>query len=130
MGTRFDVSRPSRKAKTNIKTMLPDLSSYAYLSICSLANISTLEPCFFNVVDQGWNNVRRWKWNKITRRIFNVAQRWYNVSARRWNSLETMLHNIQTTFHNLGITLIQPCFNLTSTLKLALVMIMDLQTEE
>ena len=110
--------------------MLWDLSSYAYLSICTLANISTSEQCCFNVVDQRWNNVRRWKWNKITRRIFNVAQRWYNVSARRWNNLETTLQNIETTLHNVGITLIQPCFNLTSTLKLGLVMIMDLQTDE
>ena len=46
--------------------------------------------------------IRRWKWNKIQRWIFNVAQRWYNVSARRWYNVET--------------TLIQRCFNLTSTL--------------
>ena len=61
--------------------------------------------------------VRRWKWNKIRRRIFNVAQRWYNVSARRWNNVET--------------TLIQRCFNLVSTLvkpilnPIGLVMIVD-----
>ena len=75
-----------------------------------------------NVVSVLWINVeitliRRWKWNKIWRRIFNVAQRWYNVSARRWN--------------NVGTTLIQRCFNLASTLvkpilnPIGLVMIVD-----
>ena len=115
-GYLIDVSRFSRKTKTNIKTILPDLSSYAYLSICTLANISTSDQCCFNVVDQRWNNVRRWTWNKITRRIFNVAQRSYNVSARRWNNLETTLHNVETTLHKVGITLIQPCLNLMSML--------------
>ena len=43
--------------------------------------------------------IRRWKWNKIRRRIFNVAQRWYNVSARRWNNVETTLHNVETTLY-------------------------------
>ena len=109
MGTQFDVTSPSRKTKTNIKTMLPDLSSHAHLSICNPHNISTSDQCCFNVVNLRWNNVRRWKWNKIRRRIFNVAQRWYNINARRWNNLETTLHNV-------GTTLIQPCFNLTSTL--------------
>ena len=45
-----------------------------------------------NVVSTLWINVertliRRWKWNKIRRRIFNVAQRWYNVSARCWSNV-------------------------------------------
>ena len=116
-GTRFDVPSPSRKTKTNIKTMLPDLSSYAYFSICTPDNISTSDQCCFNVVNQSWNNVRRWKWNKIRRRIFNVAQRWYNVSDRRWSNVET--------------TLIQHCFNLVSTLAkpilnpIGLVLIVD-----
>ena len=75
--------------------------------------------------------IRRWKWNKIRRRIFNVAQRWYNVSARRWNNVETTLHNVETTLHNVGTTLIQRCFNLASTLvkpilnPIGLVMIVD-----
>ena len=79
--------------------------------------------CRINVVSTLWINVeitliRHWKWNKIRRRIFNVAQRWYNVSARRWNNVET--------------TLIKRCFNLTWTLvkailnPIGLVMIMDL----
>ena len=33
MGTRFDVPSPSRKTKANMKTMLRDLPSYAFLSI-------------------------------------------------------------------------------------------------
>ena len=47
------------------------------------------QPTFqrrINVVSMLWINVeitliRRWKWNKIRRRIFNVAQRWYNFEA-------------------------------------------------
>ena len=95
------------------------------------------QPVFqrpINVVSMLWINVeitliRRWKWNKIWRRIFNVAQRWNNVSARRWNNVETTLHNVETT-------LIQRCFTLASTLvktilnPIGLVMIMDLQIHE
>ena len=49
-----------------------------------------------NVVSMLWINteitlIRRWKWNKIQGRIFNVAQRWYNVSVPRWNNVETKL---------------------------------------
>ena len=73
--------------------------------------------------------IRRWKWNNIRPRIFNVAQRWYNVSARHWN-------NVKTTLHNFGTTLIQCCFNLASTLVKAilnpikLVMIVDCEIVE
>ena len=82
------------------------------------------QPTFqrrINVVSTLWINVeitliRRWKWNKIRRRIFNVAQRWYNVSVRRWNNVETTSHNVGTTLHNDGTTLIECCFNLASTL--------------
>ena len=95
----------------------------------------------FNVGSTLWTNVeitlnRRWKWNKIRRRIFNVAQCWYNVSARSWNNVETTLNNVETTLHNVGLTLIQCCYNLASTLVKAilnpvgLVMIMDLQIHE
>ena len=53
-----------------------------------LAYIS--QPTFqrrFNVVSMLWINVeitlmRCWKWNKIWRRIYNVAQGWYNVGVR------------------------------------------------
>ena len=41
--------------------------------------------------------IRRWKWNKIRRRIFIIAKCWYNVRARRWNNVETKLHNVETT---------------------------------
>ena len=102
------------------------------------------QPTFqrrINVVSTLWINVeimliRRWKWNKIRRRIFNVAQRWYNVSARRWNNVETTLHNVETTLHNVGTTLIQRCFNLASTLvkpilnPIGLVMIVDCEIVE
>ena len=80
--------------------------------------------------------VRRWKGNKIRRRIFNVAQRWYNVSARRWNNVEITLHNIETMLCNIGTTLMQRCFNLASTLVKAvlnligLVMIVDCEIVE
>ena len=73
--------------------------------------------------------IRRWKWNKIRRRIFNVAQRWYNVSVRRWN-------NIETTLHNVGTTLIKRCFNRASTLvkailnPIGLLMIVDCEIVE
>ena len=49
-----------------------------------------------NVVSTLWVNVeitliRRWKWNKIRRRIFNVVQRWYNVAWNNgaWNNVDT-----------------------------------------
>ena len=101
----------------------------------------TSQPTFqrrINVVSTLWINVkitliRRWKWNKIRRRIFNVVQRWYNVGARRWNDVETTLHNVKTTLHNVDTKLYQRCFNLAWTLvkailkPIGLVMIMDLQ---
>ena len=71
------------------------------------ANISTSDQRCFNVVDQ------RWKWNKIRRRIFNVAQRWYNVSVRRWNNVETTLHNVETTLHNVDTMLFQPSIDVS-----------------
>ena len=96
-----------------------------------------IRPTFqrlINVIWTLWINVeitliRRWIWNKIRGRIFNVAQRWYNVSARRWN-------NVETTLHNVGTTLIQRCFNLASTLvkailnPIGLVMIVDREIVE
>ena len=41
--------------------------------------------------------IRRWKWNKIRRRIFKIAQRWYNVGARRWNNVAKRWYNVDTT---------------------------------
>ena len=72
-------------------------------------NISKSNQRCLNVVNH------RWKWNKIRRRIFNVAQRWYNFGARRWNNVEITLHNNETLY-NVGTKLIQRCFNLASTL--------------
>ena len=68
--------------------------------------------------------VRRWKWNKIRRRIFNVAQLWYNVSARRLNNVEITLHNIETMF-NLASTLVKAVLN-----PIGLVMIVDCEIVE
>ena len=98
------------------------------------------QPTFqrrINVVSTLWINVeitliRRWKWNKIQRRIFNV----HNVDTTSVLDVETTLHNVETTLHNVGTTLIQRCFNLASTLvktilnPVWLVMIMDLQIHE
>ena len=102
------------------------------------------QPTFqrwINVALMLWINVeitfiRRWKWNKIRRRIFKVAERWYDVSARRWNNVETTLHNVETTLHNVCTTLIQRCFTPASTLvktilnPIRLVMLTDLQIHE
>ena len=80
--------------------------------------------------------VRRCKWKKIRRRIFNVAQRCYNVSAWRLNNVEITLHNIETMLYNVGTTMIQRCFNLASTLvkavlnPIGLVMIVDCEIAE
>ena len=105
-----------------------------YLQIKSMGNNPADISKSVKVVSTLWMNVeimliRRWKWNKIRRRIFNVAQRWYNVSVRRWN-------NVETTLHNVGTALIQHCFNLASTLvkailnPIGLVMILDLEIHE
>ena len=102
------------------------------------------QPTFqrrINVFSTLWINVeitliQHWKWNKIRRRIFNVAQRWYNISALHWNNFKTTLHTIETTLCNVGTTLIQLCFNLVSTLVKAILnpirldMIMGLQIDE
>ena len=66
----------------------------------------TTQPTFqrrINVVSTLWINVeitliQRWKWNKIRRRIFNIAQRWYNVGVRRWNNVETALIQVCLNF--------------------------------
>ena len=98
-----------------------------FFSICSNTQTNPLprsltQPTFqrrISVVSTLWINVeitliRRWKWNKIWRRIFNVAQRWYNVET----------------------ALIQRCFNLVSTLvkpilnPIGLVMIVDCEIVE
>ena len=64
------------------------------------SRLSLTQPTFrrrMNVVSTSWINfeitlIWRWKWNKIRRRNFNVAQRWYNVSAWRWNNADTTLY--------------------------------------
>ena len=73
------------------------------------------QPTFqrrINVVSTLWINVeitltRLWKWNKIRRRIFNVAQRWIHV--------ETTLHNVETTLHNVVATLFQPSIDVSQS---------------
>ena len=47
-----------------------------------------------------------WEWNKIQRRVFNVAQHWYKVRVQRWNNVHT--------------TLSKHCFNVASTLVKAI----------
>ena len=107
------------------------------------ASIRT-QPTFQNRINVVWTLsitveitlFRRCKWNKIRRRIFNVAQRCYNVSAWRWNNVEITLHNIETMLYNVGTTLIQRCFNLASTLvkavlnPIGLVMILNCEIVE
>ena len=84
------------------------------------ANISTSDQRCFNVeITLIW----RWKWNKIRRRIFNVAQRGYNVSAQRWNNVQTTLHNVETTLHNVDTTLFQPSFDVTISNPVGLVIL-------
>ena len=73
-------------------------------SLCLLRIISS-QPTFqrrINVFSTLWTNVeitliRRWKWNKNRRRIFNFAQRWY-VGVRRWNNVETKLIQLYLNF--------------------------------
>ena len=84
---------------------------------CLYASTTTIitQPTFqrwINVVSTLWINVemtliRRWKWNKIRRRIFNVAQRWYNVSAWRWNSVIQRQNNVAQRWYNVDKTLFQ-----------------------
>ena len=38
--------------------------------------------------------IRRWKWNKIRGRIFDVAQHWYNMGVQHWNSVKSTLDNV------------------------------------
>ena len=106
---------------------------FSYTSGSKYASRPTCQR-LINVIWTLWINVeitliRRWIWNKIRGRIFNVAQRWYNVSAWRWN-------NVETTLHNIGTTLILRCFNLGSTLvkailnPIGLVMIVDCEIVE
>ena len=59
-----------------------------YFTGSTLYNSLPIPSQHFNVESTLWINleitlIRRWKWNQIWRRIFNIAQLWYNVSARR-----------------------------------------------
>ena len=72
---------------------------FLYLKCSPNCNKYSSQPTFqrrINVVSTLWINVeitliRRWKWNKIRRRIFNVAQRWYNIAVWRWSNVEKTL---------------------------------------
>ena len=100
--------------------------------IISPDNSSTSNQRCLNFVNIEITLTPRWKWNKIRRRIFNVAQHWYNINARRWSKVKTTLHKVETTFHNIGKSLYQRCFNVASILvkgilnPVGLVMIIDL----
>ena len=66
---RLSVKGPAKKLFIN--TSEPKICMIKY------PNLSTSDQCCFNVMDQRWNILmRRWKWNKIQLRIFNVAQFW------------------------------------------------------
>ena len=63
---------------------------------------------WIHVVSTFWINVeitliRRWEWNKIRRRNFNVAQHWCNVGVRRWNNVETTLINLISVLFQHGL---------------------------
>ena len=81
--------------------------------------------------------IRRWKWNKIRSRIFNVAQHWYNVGVQHRNNIKSALQNVNATVFQRCTTLTQsqPCFNVASTLVKAiskpiwLIRSMDLQKD-
>ena len=87
--------------------------------------IDTTQPKFrrwINVVSILWmadkiTLIRRWKWNKIRGRIFDVAQYWYNVGVQHWNNAKSTLHNVfnvaQCPF-NVVSTLIWYYFNIVS----------------
>ena len=80
-----------------------------YISISSQPKFH----CRINVVLTLWINVettliRRSKWKKIQRRIFNAAQRWYNAVTRKWYNVEITLHNVETTFCNVVLTFLEP----------------------
>ena len=71
----------------------PETTSLPWVSLKSISIPYSL-PTFqrrINVVSTLWINVkitliRRCEWNKIRRRIFNIAQRWYNFTTlkKRW----------------------------------------------
>ena len=90
------------------------LIQWKVFTLPGLQFIEKTQPTFkrrINIVLMLWIYVeialiRRWKWNKIRRRIFNVALHWYNVGVRCWNNVDT--------------TLSQRCFNVASTLVKAL----------
>ena len=71
------------KGKQNI----PQKRIHAYyIQDCHIsipANILILDQRCFNVISINVEItlIQRWKWNKIRRRTFNVAQRWYKVRS-------------------------------------------------
>ena len=105
--------------------------------------IDTTQPTFqrpINVVATLWITVeitliRRWKWNKIRSRIFNVAQHWYNVGVQRRNNVKSTLDNLYATVFRRWTMSFQHCFNVVSTSVKAiskpiwLVKSMDLQKD-
>ena len=85
--------------------------------------IDTAQPTFhrrINVVSRFWITVeatliRRWKWNKIRNRIFNVAQQWYNVGVQQWKNVKSMLGSIDEPVFQYCATSLQRCLNVAST---------------
>ena len=105
--------------------------------------IDSTQPAFhrrINILSRFWITVettliRRWKWNKIRNRTFNVAQQWYNVGVQQWKNVKSMLRNTDETVFQYCTTSFQRCFNVASTLVKAiskpiwLVKSMDLQKD-
>ena len=132
----FDLFSPCKYDSQNIilkRSFLHANFQFQWLFVSFDVCLGFVMWCYlsqhFHVRSTLWVNVeitliRRWKWNKIRRRIFNVEQSLYNVSARRWSNVETTLHSIDTLY--------QRCFNVVSTLAKAisnpfrLLMIVDL----
>ena len=74
--------------------------------------IKVLSTFWINVLSTLWINVdiklvQRWKWNKIRRRFFSVAQSWYNVGSWCWNNVETTLHSVASTLFQRSLNVVE-----------------------
>ena len=82
------------------------------------------QPTFhrrINVVWTLWINTEitsiwRWKWNKIWRQFFNVAQLWYNVDWEVETTLKQRCIMFKQHWNNVDTMLYQHCFNVASML--------------
>ena len=102
----FQHTLPTRYIKRKKNVTVKECYNSSVNSVATYLSLTQYsQPTFqrrINVVSTLWINVeitliRRWKWNKIRRRIFNVAQLWYNVSARREATSKQRWYNVDTT---------------------------------